>query len=493
MKRKWQKRCALVLALCMMLSAVALAADVDYGAKLDEALEIYRKNGLFADNKTDYVREALVEMFKEDPQLFYTLVNKIYERDDRYSHYLKAQDYGEMYVMSSSMVGIGVVITTSDDGYLVVKSVSEGPAERAGILPGDKLVEVDGMNIEGYLPAQAGTIIRGREGTKVKVTVLRDGQRRTFDITREKVRVSDVTSYKVNDKVGYIKLANFGGITSFIDFMKAYDEFETDEVNTVILDLRDNPGGQLDCLTNIMDNIIPEKNVPYLMSWQTKPLNLRVYQSAGYGWEFNKFVILINENTASAAEIMAGSLSDLGYAVVVGEKSFGKGLGQKHLKTSTGDEAVITSLELKLPTSGSYDGKGILPDYHISLTKKPYKLPYLPPLENKKAISKIKTENIRAVEARLYELGYFYDKPDDNWDNKTVNAINMFCRDMGIEPISSTCSWELIEKIDAAAQALEKKYIIEDTQLAGAIKIAEQFSKSDKKAKCIDLNQIDFN
>ncbi|MBQ6901398.1 MAG: PDZ domain-containing protein [Oscillospiraceae bacterium] len=492
MKTKIVKSMAAFLALIMLLCTAAFAADVDYGAKLDEALGIYKSYGLYSDDNTDYVRETLIEMFEEDPSLFYDFVNRIYGRDDRYSKFLTPEKYEETYELTNTMVGIGVVISTSDDGYLTVDSVMTGPAKTAGILPGDKLVEVDGMNVEGYLPAEAAAIIRGKEGTTVKLKILRGEEMLELSAKRAQVATSEVTASYVSDEIGYIKFSHFNGINAFIDFMEAYDDFEINGVNTVIIDLRDNPGGQLDCLVNLMDNIVPEKDIPYLMSWQSKPMKINIFQSEGYGWEFNKLVILVNKNTASAAELMAGSLQDLGYAVVVGEQTFGKGKGQMHLETSDGDEAIVTSLELKLPTTGSYDEVGITPDHKVSMKITPYKLPYLAPLKAKSDASKIKTDNVKALEQRLSALGYFYAEPDDTWDKRTVHAINIFCRENNLSPISSICRWDLIQKIDKAARNLEHKLQVEDTQLERAIEIAEEYAKSDKKAQRIDLNLIDF-
>ena len=492
MKKKVLKIVSVLVALVMSLSAFVFAAEVDYEYKLNEALAIYRNFGLFSDDDTDYVKEALIEMFEESPELFYTLVNKIYERDDRYSHYMSPEEYEESYVMESSMVGIGVVITNLGDKYLTVDSVSDGPAKRAGILAGDKLIKANDISLENFSPTEAAEIIRGEAGTKVKLTVLRGEEELTFYVTREKIIISDVTAEIIDEKVGYIKLANFSGIHAFIDFMEAYDDFEEAGVNTIVLDLRDNRGGSLDCLINLMDNILPEQGIPYLMSWQSKPLKVNIYQSEGYGWEFNKFVILVNENSASASEIMAGSMRDLGYATIVGETTFGKGMGQNHIKTSDGDEAIITSLELKLPTSGGYDEIGIVPDHKVSKTLRKFTLPYLTPLVKHSPISKIKTQNVKAVEERLEALGYFTGEPDNNWDNDTVRAINFFCRAYKLPTITSICSWETIEKIDKEARNLENKYYIEDTQLEVAIRLAKEYSKSDEKAKCIDINEIDF-
>lgn len=495
MKRICFLRCiAIALLVCTVFSLAAFAAEekVDYGAKLDRALGLYIDYGLFSNDETDYVRDALIKLFEEDGTLFYKFMNSIYESNDRYSHYMAPEVYDNAYVMQKSMVGIGVVISYSEEDGLVINSVSEGPAKEAGIKPGDIIVSVDGIDVRTYVPEMVGGLIRGEEGTKVKVDVMRTGERKSFNITRRKITVSSVSASKVSEKVGYIKLEHFDGINAFMDFMDAYDDFRDSGINTVVLDLRDNMGGGIDCLVNLMDNIIPEKDIPYLMTWSAKPMKLNTFMSEGYGFEFNKFVILVNENTASAAEMMAGALQDLGYADVVGKTTYGKGMGQLHMQLEDGDEAVITTMQMKLPTSGSYDGIGIIPDYDVDLDIKPYTLPYLIPLKEKSDISPIKRDNLRAVEQRLSELGYLYGEPDDVWDTYTLYAINMFCRDEGLMPISSRCSWELIEKIDEATKALTERYVVTDTQLEKALELAEKYAQSDEKAKCNVLEKIDF-
>ncbi len=495
-KTRFLKIAALLLAFCTVFSFVAMAAEeekeVDYGAKLDVALELYKTYGLFSDENTDYIREGLIELFKEDETLFYKLMDKIYNSEDRYSHYMAPEVYDESYVTASSMVGIGIVVSFDEEKGLVITSVSDGPAKAAGVKAGDVIIAVDGIDVRGYVPSMAVDLIKGEENTSVRVAVMRGDERKDFNITRQKIAISSVSGSKVSDKIGYLKLEHFDGIRAFMDFMDIYDDFRDSGINTIVLDLRDNNGGGLDCLINLIDNIIPEKDIPYLSTWSSKPMSLKTYVTEGYGFEFNKFVILVNERTASAAEVMAGAMQDLGYAVVVGEKTYGKGMAQFHIKLLDGDEAIITTTQLKLPISGSYDGVGIIPDYQVALDIKPYTLPYLMPLKPKSDISKIKTDNILAVEQRLYELGYLYGEPDNVWDTYTVHAINLFCRAEGLSQISSRCSWDIIEKIDEATRALTEKVVITDTQLEKALELAEIYSKSEEKAKCTVLDKIDF-
>ena len=495
MKKKALKILALTLALVSALSSFAFAAEeVDYGKKYDEAIAIYNNSSLFATEDDSYIRDVLVSFFEEDPEFFYDFMNRVYERNDRYSHYMAPQKYEQSYGNQNTLVGIGVTIAADEEsGLLTIKSVtSGGPAAKAGLKPGDKFLSVDGVDVRGFEPAEAGMAVRGKVGTLVEIKVQRGDEILTFSVTRAVVALSDIDYYITEDKIGYMQIKRFNGVYTFIDFIEAYKKFEAEGVTTVIFDLRDNLGGEMDCFINIMDNIIPKKDVPFLMTWQAKPMKLNLFQTAGYGYEVNKFVVLINENTASAAELLAGSLQDLGYGVVVGKTSTGKGMGQRHIQTSTGDEAVVTVLDLKLPISGSYDGIGIIPDYDVDIKLTPYKLPRLINLEKKTIASKIKTANVKAIEQRLSLLGYFYGEPDSNWDNKTVFALNMFCRDYNLPKVTSVCSWELIEKIDEETLKLEQKYLLEDTQLDRAFKIAKEYAKSDKKAECIDIDLIDF-
>ncbi len=495
MKKSLLRKIALVLVLCFSLSVLAFAADeIDFGKKFDEALSIYTSMTLFAEKEIDYIREALIESFEADPDFFYEFMNRIYEKNDRYSHYMAPQKYEASYGNTNTMVGIGVTISMSEDSeYLTVQSVtSKGPAANAGILPGDKLISADGISLRGFAPVEASMAIRGPEGTYVEIKVLREAETITFKVQRSTLSLSDVNASIIDDKIGYLELKQFDGLRTFVDFIEAYKDFRDAEVNTIILDLRNNRGGSMDCFINIMDNIVPKKDVPYLMTWQAQPMKINVFETEGYGFEINKFVILINEYTASAAELLAGSLQDLGYGVVVGKTSVGKGMGQRHIQTSTGDEAVVTVIDLKLPVSGSYDGIGIKPDFDVDLKYTPYKLPYMTRIVPKTNVSKIKTANVKALEERLSLLGYFYGTPDSNWDEKTVFALNMFCRDMNLPKVTSMCSWELLEEVDEQTKALEQKFLVEDTQLDRAIKLAREYAASDKKAECVDIDLIDF-
>ena len=303
-KRGFLKIAALVLAFCTFFSLAAAAVEenkTDYGAKLDFAIELYKSYGLFADENTDYIREGLIKLFEEDDELFYKFMDTIYNSGDRYSHYMAPEVYDRSYITESSMVGIGITVSFSETEGLVITSVSSGPAKAAGIKAGDVLVAVDGVDVRSYIPAMVVDLIKGEENTKVKISVMRDGGTVTFNVTRQRITVSSVSASKISDKIGYLKLEHFNGIVAFMDFMNAYDDFRDSGINTIILDLRDNNGGGIDCLVNLIDNIIPEKGVPYMSTWSTKPMSLKTYTTEGYGFEFNKFVILVNERTASAA------------------------------------------------------------------------------------------------------------------------------------------------------------------------------------------------
>ncbi len=484
----------LVFALSFSLCAFAAEEKVDYGAKLDEARSLYANYGLFSDGKTDYIREALISMFEEDESLFYEFMEKIYSSRDRYSHYMKPEVYDVSYDLYDSMSGIGVSISANEEGAPIVTDVTYGgPAHEAGIMAGDIFATVDGVDVTNYLPAMIADLVKGKEGTTVRISVIRGDERKSFSVVREVLKVSSVSATALGDNIGYIKLSHFDGIDAFMDFMDAYEGLQENGANTYILDLRNNSGGDMSCLINLMDNIIPEKGIPYMISWQTKPMALSTYTSEGYGKEFNKFIILVNEYTASTAEMMAGALSDLGYAELVGQTTYGKGMAQLHVTTSSGDLAIVTAMQTKLPVRGNYDGEGLVPDHEVALETMKYPMPVMRPLKKYNGISVAHNENIYATEQRLYELGYLYTQPDEVYDQYTIHAINMFCKNNGLPQIKNFCKWEIVEKIDEAVQELAKKNIVLDTQLEEAIKIAKKYAEAKEPAKCIDMSKITFS
>ena len=248
----------------------------------------------------------------------------------------------------------------------------------------------------------------------------------------------------------------------------------------------------MSCLINIMDQVIPDKDMPYLMTRQSNPMRLKTYASEGYGWEFNKMVILVNENTASAAEIMAGALQDLGYAEMVGVPTHGKGMGQEHIELSDGSYAIISAYELMLPITGKYEGKGVWPKHYIEQTIIPKKEVKLADLDFKRGLNYAMTQNVLGVEQRLEKMGYLSGKADATPDFKTFHAINKFQKERGIAQTDGYCDEATVKAIDAAYKEYLKVPDIVDSQMNLAMSLARKGAMSNMKPTPIDPIQARF-
>ena len=479
----------LALVLAMALSVIVQAQEdsrIDYGEKLDLLVDLLKENHLDMPADADPIRNGLLKMFEDYPDMFLAFVNIMYQSYDRFSYYMDPQLYEESYPSHDTNGGLGVALEERDDGCYIT-TVGEGSAaEAGGLLPGDKIVAIDGKSVVEYSMTMIADLIAGDVGTQVSVTVLRDGKEVVCTITRQKMAVSNVSYKDMGNGVAYMKIAKFMGIDTFMDFTLRYEQLPEQGVKSVILDLRDNPGGDVSCLINIMDQIIPKKGMPYLQMRRSNPMRLKTYESAGFGWEFNKLVILVNENTASAAEIMAGALHDLGYADLVGVTTYGKGLGQQHFQLEDGSYAIISNQEIILPLTGNYDKVGIKPNYYVEMGTQPFKMPDLERLDLNRGVYRTMENNVLAVEQRLKLLGYFSGTPDKVADLHTFHAVNLFQKDRGISLTDGYCDTATVRAINTATKELASKPVPKDTQLEKALQLAKAGAAGNTKPTPID-------
>lgn len=483
---------AIVFMLLITFGVSAVESKIDYGKKLDELVELLQKTHVYASPDVDPIRKGLISMFEKYPDFFDLFINEVYQSYDRYSYYFKDEVYDRAFPKHDVFVGIGVTLKEQEDGCYIDK-VFSGPAQQAGLLSGDKIIAVDGRTLTGYTSSMIGDLISGPEGEAVELTVLREGEELKLSITRAQIAMSNVGFRDMGDGVGYIKISRFTDASTFMDFIRIYEILPEIGINTVIFDLRDNPGGSFECLINMMDWIIPEKDIPYLMSWQSKPtMQVNTFVSDGHGWEFNKLVMLVNEKSASASEIMAGALKDLGYADVVGKTTSGKGMAQMHIKLNDSDNAIISTSELMLPITGKYDSIGIVPNIPVDQTLETYKPPQLERLILDRSVYKASSTNILGLEQRLKELGYFEDKPDDNADFKTFHAVNQFQKENGMKVTEGYCDVPTVRAIDNAMKKLVETPIVRDTQFERALALAKRHARSGEKAKSIPIESIRF-
>ena len=483
---------SIVLLFTLMVHADEDTQTVDYGAKLDQVVEILKQNHINSSPEDDPIRHALVHLFETVPGYFDAFVDEMYQSYDRYSHYMSSETYGNAYPTSNKMVGIGVTVEEREDGCYITDLNQTGTAIEVGMLEGDKIIAVDGKSVEGYSPSMISDLMSGAEGTTVEVVVLREGKELTFQPTRKEVTLSNVHFENKGDGVAYFKIDKLMGSDTFMDFIVYYEQLKEKGFKSIILDLRDNPGGDISCLVNMMDHLIYDKDMPYLMLRQGNPMGLKTYASEGYGWEFNRMVILVNENTASSAEVMAGALQDLGYAVCVGTTTYGKGMAQAHTQLEDGSYAIYSTQELLLPITGKYDMVGIKPKYYVEMSTQPREKINLAPLNRERGVYQTTQTNVLGIEQRLRQLGYFEDQADSTPDFKTFHAINQFQKENGIPVTEGYCDASTVRAIDDAMTKLQNTPVVRDTQLEKALYLAREGAKGNTKPTIVPKESIRF-
>ncbi len=285
---------------------------------------------------------------------------------DPYTYYLSADSLAEqMEKNSGHFVGIGVEIYAGDDGYIVVSSVTPGgPAEAAGILAEDKITEVDGESITGKTAADVSALVKGEAGTDVTLTIFRESTGEVLEktVTRQDIQVKTVSWRMMDDNIGYIAITNFRENT-YSQFKEALDVLEAEGMEKLVLDLRNNTGGLVKSAHEIGEELLPEGIMVYTMDKdgnREDTLCDDVYNDV-------PLVVLVNGNSASAAEILAGAIQDTGRGQLIGTTTFGKGLVQRLFTLPDGSGLNVTIQKYYTPNGTSIHGVGITPDYEVEL------------------------------------------------------------------------------------------------------------------------------
>lgn len=297
----------------------------------------------------------------EDQMMDSLLAGYLAGLDDDYSVYYTAEEYEEeMTDSDGSYVGIGVAVQQDTTTMVItVLTVYEGsPAEESGMEKGDVLQAVDGTDITQEELSDVVNRIRGEEGTEVTVTVLRDGETLDFTITRKSVDKVTVEYEMLEDGIGYILLTEFDNV-SVSQMEEAIEALREEGMEKLILDLRDNPGGLLTSVVSIADLFLPETNIFYSEDKQGNQTN---YDSSAGQLCTEEMVVLVNGNSASASEVLAGSLKDNDRAALVGTQTFGKGIVQTFYQLSDGSGIKLTTAHYFTPNGTDIHGVGIEPD-----------------------------------------------------------------------------------------------------------------------------------
>ena len=289
---------------------------------------------------------------------------------DIYAAYYTEEEYQSLIDSTSgSYYGIGVEISQNmSTGIITISRIFEGsPAEEAGLLPGDVIYKIAGQEVTGEDLNKVVSLIKGEEYTTVSVEVARDGQSGylEFEVERRTIEVPTVESEMLEDNIGYIAITSFDDVTTE-QFMTALDTLESQGMEALIVDLRNNGGGLVSSVCAILDRLLPEGLIVYT---EDKYGNREEEFSDAENYFDKPMAVLVNGNSASASEIFAGAIKDYGIGTLVGTTTYGKGIVQKIYPLSDGTAVKLTVSKYYTPNGNNIHGTGIEPDVTVELSE----------------------------------------------------------------------------------------------------------------------------
>lgn len=287
---------------------------------------------------------------------------------DPHSIYLAPQLYSQLRAETTGAFGgIGVYMSFKNGGVQIMNVIPDGPGYRAGLLAGDEILAVDGKTVEEISPGEVALKIRGEIGTDVELLIRREGMEdTTYNLTRENIKVKTVAGKMIDDRIGYIKISNFSENTGK-EFKAALDELESAGMRGFVLDMRQNPGGVITSCVEVAQEIVPAGTIVSVIQRDGEK---EIYISELPAARF-PIIILLDKNSASAAELLSGALQDTKVGLVVGEKSYGKGSVQTLIPMMHDDGLKLTIAKYYTPNGRSIDGEGIIPDVEVVLPASP--------------------------------------------------------------------------------------------------------------------------
>ncbi|MDX2302166.1 MAG: S41 family peptidase [Microscillaceae bacterium] len=345
-----------------ILLCTAVAAGILVGANMfggGTSIQVITKGYTKYRDILTHIDQSYVDSVDTEELIDYS-IKKMLEKLDPHTVYIPAKDVASANMqLEGDFEGIGIEFSIFNDTLFVVTPLSGGPSEKAGLQAGDKIVSIDEENIAGSKVKPDNQKVykwlRGPKGSQVKLGIVRDGSRKIvhYDIIRDKIPSYSIdVAYMVDQEVGYIKVSRFSANT-YSEFRTALRKLKSQGLKKLMLDLRDNPGGYMDRATNMADELIGG--------------NVKIVYTDGKGTRYDSefranikgmfeegpIVVLINENSASASEIVAGALQDNDRALIVGRRSFGKGLVQMPIDLSDGSELRLTISRYYTPSGRS--------------------------------------------------------------------------------------------------------------------------------------------
>jgi carboxyl-terminal processing protease len=415
----------------------------------------------------DKIKDDYYEEVDEEKLVDGAINGMIKSLDDPYSAYMDKKEASSFHEsISSSFEGIGAEIQEQDGQIMVVSPIKGSPAEKAGVKPNDIILSVDGKSVEGLSSSEAVLKIRGEKGTKVDLSISRAGESEPIELTikRDTIPIETVYAEMLDDGVAKIQVTSFSEHT-VQELKTALEEMSKKDMKGLVLDLRGNPGGLLDQAIEMASLFIPNGEV--VLQVEERSGKKEVYKSENDGELKIPVVVLIDDGSASASEIVAAAVSESADIPLIGVKSFGKGTVQTAQDFKDGSNFKYTVAKWLTPEGNWIHKKGIKPDITVKLPDYA-SLPYISPDKELKASDS--SSEVKAAEEMLKEAGHDPGKIDGFFDEATKNAVTAFQREQKIKE-TGTIKDDTTVKL---MQVIREKILKNDTQVKKAVEVLKK-------------------
>lgn len=309
---------------------------------------------------------------------------------DPYSAYLSPERYRELEIgTSGEFGGVGMEVAVENGALKVISPIEGSPADLAGIKPGDLITEIDGKPTQGMVVFEAVKLLRGPKGSKVTITVTREGEgSRDVTLTRDVIHIKSVKYKLLDNEIGYIKISQFQENVSdeLEDALSKLELENGGSLRGLVLDLRNNPGGLLDEAIKVADQFI-DKGLIVSVRGRTSNQSTEYYATKGDSKRDISLVVLVNKGSASASEVVAEALQDSKRATIVGSKTFGKGSVQTIIQLDDGSGLKLTTAKFYAPSGRSINDVGVTPDIIVEDND-------MPDLQMKRAVEILKMSDL---------------------------------------------------------------------------------------------------
>lgn len=342
-------------------SAPSEQADQSEQKMLDE--QVLKQFAMFSDVFTRIQKEYVGEV--ENKELFYGAIQGMLNRLDPYSQFYSPEKYEKFQTRNrGTFGGLGIVISIRQNRLTVISPIEDTPAYKAGILAGDHISKIEEESTVNMSLSDAVELLRGKPGTKVTITIVREGVDEPFEvtITRDIIKIQSVKHAIIYDNIGYIRIAQFIKNTEkSVD--KAFNEFDQKEVKGIILDLRNNPGGLLSSAVEVASDFLEQDKLVVYTKGRKKREDFQV--KSGSTQKEYPLVVLVNQGSASGSEIVAGAIKDHRRGIIMGTPTFGKASVQKIRKLPDGSAIKLTIAHYYTPNGTNIHEVGIRPDIEL--------------------------------------------------------------------------------------------------------------------------------